>query len=609
MAPLSSTGSMIPRARARLCVSGLLLGCLLALLSVGTAAAAPSSHLTTATASGGKISAHLTKTRFTPAQAGKVKLIYSFSKPSKSFSYLLTFKKGTKWQTVKRVKKQGYFKGSHAMTVKKVFAGKPVKVGSYRLKLSADGGRKLLSFKVVKATPTATPTPTGSKPANTALPTISGTTTQGQTLSASNGSWSNSPNSYTRQWRRCDSAGASCSDISGATSSSYILVLADIGSTFRVVVTASNSYGSASATSSQTTAVAGLPPANTALPTISGTTTQGETLSASSGSWSNSPTSYAYQWRRCDNSGTSCSDISSASSSSYTLAYADVGSTIRVVVTASNPYGSASATSSQTAVVASLATPEVGALAALANAATVGQAEEDIRLFFAYYNMTVAITNIQPSWYAQTWATWAPVGGGDLPALKAYGAALINEWGKYPLDWVRVTRVSGVVLVDQLAVSGTPRAAMPDVGGDVMFYDIGYGSGDYAREGIHHEFDHLLTYNLFGSYAPSDPTWLSLNPLDFHYGNGGASCYVPGDTCLTGPHPIPGFVSGYAASAIEEDKAETYGYLMETNDYWLLKGWIGSDSYLTAKVTNYEDFLCSLSAAMCGGYFDAINRR
>jgi alpha-tubulin suppressor-like RCC1 family protein len=346
---------MIPRARTRLRVSGFLLGCLFILLSVGTDAAAPSSHLTTATASGVKISAHLTKTSFKSSQAGQVKLIYKFSKPSKSFGYLLTFKKGSKWQTVKSVKKRGSFKGSHKITVKKVFAGKPVKVGKYRLKLSADGGRKLLSFKVLKAKSGGL-TPTGSAPTSTALPTTSGTTTQGQTLTAAKGSWSNSPTSYAYQWRRCSSSGASCSDISSAASSSYILILADVGLTIRVVVTASNSYGSASATSSQTAVVVGLPPANTSLPTISGTTTQGQTLTASNGSWSNSPTSYTYQWRRCNSSGNGCADISGASSSSYVPQAADVGSTIRVVVTATNAYGSASATSNQTAIVAGFAT-------------------------------------------------------------------------------------------------------------------------------------------------------------------------------------------------------------------------------------------------------------
>ena len=76
-----------------------------------------------------------------------------------------------------------------------------------------------------------------------------------------------------------------------------------------------------------------------------------ETLSASTGTWSGSPTSFAYQWRRCNTSGSGCADIGSATSSSYLLVAADVGSTLRVRVTATNGAGSSSAESAQTAVV------------------------------------------------------------------------------------------------------------------------------------------------------------------------------------------------------------------------------------------------------------------
>ena len=91
-------------------------------------------------------------------------------------------------------------------------------------------------------------------PTNTALPVISdqqghSPPQQGDTLQTSTGSWSGSPTSYVFQWRRCDSSGNSCFSISGATSQSYTLVLADVGKTLRVVVTAKNSFGSGKATS------------------------------------------------------------------------------------------------------------------------------------------------------------------------------------------------------------------------------------------------------------------------------------------------------------------------------------------------------------------------
>src|SRR5581483_2035645 len=81
-------------------------------------------------------------------------------------------------------------------------------------------------------------------PVNTAPPAISGTPAVGNTLTASNGTWSNSPTSYAYQWFRCDAAGANCTTtITGATSSTYTLVAADQGLQVAVTVTASNSAG------------------------------------------------------------------------------------------------------------------------------------------------------------------------------------------------------------------------------------------------------------------------------------------------------------------------------------------------------------------------------
>ena len=215
-------------------------------------------------------------------------------------------------------------------------------------------------------------------PTSTAAPVVSGTATQGQTLTSSNGSWTNSPSAFAYKWEDCDSSGAGCSSISGATSSSYTLAAGDVGHTIRSVVTASNAGGSNSSSSAQTAVVQSSVPAaptSTAAPVVSGTATQGQTLTSSNGSWTNSPSAFAYKWEDCDSSGAGCSSISGATSSSYTLAAGDVGHTIRSVVTASNAGGSNSSSSAQTAVVQSSvpAAPTSTAAPVVSGTATQGQ--------------------------------------------------------------------------------------------------------------------------------------------------------------------------------------------------------------------------------------------
>ncbi|HYB30413.1 MAG TPA: spherulation-specific family 4 protein [Solirubrobacteraceae bacterium] len=103
-----------------------------------------------------------------------------------------------------------------------------------------------------------------SAPTSTAPPVISGTVSQGQMLNASSGSWNGNPTpTYTYQWQDCNSAGGSCTNIAGATGSSYTLVAADVGHTIVVVVSATNSQGQASRSSAATAVVAAGSPAPT----------------------------------------------------------------------------------------------------------------------------------------------------------------------------------------------------------------------------------------------------------------------------------------------------------------------------------------------------------
>lgn len=88
------------------------------------------------------------------------------------------------------------------------------------------------------------PGPSLSIPVNNAAPIVTGAAAQGQTLSSTKGNWSGYPSpTYTYQWRRCDESGGSCSDIAGATSSTYLQTAGDVGYTHRIVVAATNSAG------------------------------------------------------------------------------------------------------------------------------------------------------------------------------------------------------------------------------------------------------------------------------------------------------------------------------------------------------------------------------
>ena len=201
-------------------------------------------------------------------------------------------------------------------------------------------------------------------PSNTSLPSISGSARDGSLLTASHGGWTGSPTSYAYQWLRCDDQGGNCGAIAGATSQQYTLQTADVGHRVRVQVTATNSSGSGVAASRPTDVVkpTGTAPKNTAPPTISGTTQEGSTLTASPGSWSGTPApSFSYQWERCVGTGGGCAAISGATNQTYQLASADVAHTVLVVVTAKNATGSSTANSAETDLIAPAKSAQGGA--------------------------------------------------------------------------------------------------------------------------------------------------------------------------------------------------------------------------------------------------------
>jgi hypothetical protein len=179
-------------------------------------------------------------------------------------------------------------------------------------------------------------------PANKTAPAISGIPEQGQQLAMTPGTWTDAtPVSVTHTWQVC--AGATCTNIPGATAATYTVTASDVGRAIRVFETGSATDGANSVPSAPTATVTG----NAAPPTISGSAVQGQTLTLHQGTWTNSPT-VSDVWERCVPGG-SCTATGFAAT--YVLVAADVGHTIQAVETAKDAHGTLTATSAPTAIV------------------------------------------------------------------------------------------------------------------------------------------------------------------------------------------------------------------------------------------------------------------
>ncbi|MFD5599469.1 hypothetical protein ACFWHR_05375 [Leucobacter sp. NPDC058333] len=206
---------------------------------------------------------------------------------------------------------------------------------TYRL-VAADGGAKITVTLTGKLPGYTTATATSSakqilRLLRPATPKVTGTDRVGSTLSAQAGTWGPQKPKLSYRWLR------EGKEISGATRATYALTKSDAGKRVSVRVTGSKTgYQSESKTS-----VARHVPLvmRAAKPKISGSSVVGSRLTAVSGSWT-SGTKLKYQWYRGG------SAISGATSPSYGVRAADVGSSLSVRVSGSKSgYASESRTS------------------------------------------------------------------------------------------------------------------------------------------------------------------------------------------------------------------------------------------------------------------------
>ena len=155
-------------------------------------------------------------------------------------------------------------------------------------------------------------------------PTIAGLAAVGQTLAATVGTWQPTPDTLTLQWY------AGGVPIGGAAGTTLTVAAGQIGQQITVAATGAKlGYVTKTLTSTPTVAVNDKPYVVAGTPTISGTPTLANVLTAVPGTWSPADVTYTYQWRRDG------ADIGGATSATYAPIQVDVGHTLTVVVTGS----------------------------------------------------------------------------------------------------------------------------------------------------------------------------------------------------------------------------------------------------------------------------------
>ncbi|MER5964402.1 hypothetical protein [Streptomyces sp. NPDC002057] len=155
-----------------------------------------------------------------------------------------------------------------------------------------------------------------------AVPTVTGTAVVGGKVTATAGTWTPAADAYTYQWR---SGGVA---IAGATAATYTLPSTLLGKQLSVAVTARKAGHPVVTAVSGSVVVKALAPKPTKVPYMSGATRVGDRLTAVAGTWSPTPTSYAYQWRA---NGVA---IAGATGSTYVVPASVVGKKLTVTVTA-----------------------------------------------------------------------------------------------------------------------------------------------------------------------------------------------------------------------------------------------------------------------------------
>ena len=307
------------------------------------------------------------------------------------------------------------------------------------------------------------------------------------TAAAPSSSWDDATGlTFTYDFQRCSPG---CVDVQNGTSNQYVLQNVDVGTRYQVVVVATAGTATATATSSQTAVVA---PKSTAAPTLSGVTQDGQVLTASSPSTSwDSATGLTrtFVFTRCDANGANCNTTVqtttvTTSTTTYTLTAADMGSRIRVTVSASKG-GSASVASAPSTVTAIIAPFSTGAPATPTVVAPDTLVQDGVTLQASNGSWLDSGSLAFSYQWSQCTSTCSPIGGatGSTYVLKATDVGTHIQVAVTASAGQGATSVtSGQTVLVQPLNTAAPSITLPTVQGDGQTFTAVEGGWDGASD-------------------------------------------------------------------------------------------------------------------------------
>jgi hypothetical protein len=154
-------------------------------------------------------------------------------------------------------------------------------------------------------------------------------------------------------------------------------------------------------------------------------------------------------------------------------------------------------------------------------------------------------------------------------------------------------------------VQDQPRAAVPEFepGWFWLDADIGSRRPSYGAHVIHHDFFHMID-EWDTPDGRLDPEWKALDGAGRPDGPGGWAMQKGNPGALR--VDIPGFITLYATSAVEEDKAEVFSHLLTSTAF--LFGRAALDPVLSAKVARIKALLAAFEPAMGSEWWPSFPR-